>query len=200
MVLVDVFYGIIELEKTVRNKSDSWGIMRTLSITLSTRLKNSKVVPKNVVTVCPTLNNVLLESSTYQHPKVSGHTFTSAKPSYKIKKRGDKLFVVRWHPLNFLDLTLLVMEDDLFSGDTISRFPSEGRQPFCSGPKTASYIIAMDGMSRILPWRPPILGLIRECGERRVNTTYIDFIGFLRYPYTDPTVIADVTSPFAISL
>jgi hypothetical protein len=44
--------------------SEWMGTEATLRTVFSTRLKNSKVVPKNEVTVCPTLSKVLSELST----------------------------------------------------------------------------------------------------------------------------------------
>jgi len=66
VLFVDIFQIIKKLVDHVKpaRSTRGKGSIDTLNTVLSMRLKNSKVVPKKLETICPVLTNVLLESST----------------------------------------------------------------------------------------------------------------------------------------
>ena len=101
--------------------------------------------------------------------------------SHQIEKRCNRLYVVWGHFTHLFDLGFIVMKKKLFASQLIRGSSPKGGHPFSGRPCCSSNIINVNGVVRVLPWRPPRI-FVRASSRKKCSKTYNDFIGFFIYP------------------
>jgi hypothetical protein len=104
--------------------------------------------------------------------------------TYEVEEWSDELHVMGRHSRYFRDLTFIIVEKDLFSGERVCFLAPDRRHPFCTSPESTGDIINVDGVCRILT-RSPTKGrelAVRKNGMMMNQPCYMDLMGFFMYP------------------